>query len=248
MRHSGWVTRAARIGIGFAALTLLAGAHAGAQYMDRQVTHFMLADQLEYRSSSTGRPVQWDLSGWIGNSYSRVWVKSEGDWSTMARDRDFDIRAEYSRLIAPFWELQGGVRLETRQRANRTDTRAHLDVGLLGLAPYWFELEPELFIAQDGQVSARLTAEYDVFITQRLIAQPRFETYGAASENWAFGVGSGLNYVEPGLRFRYEFRRELAPYVGVEWYRKLGSTADRARDDGERIGDLALVAGMRAWW
>ena len=226
---------------------LVLATHAEAQFMDRQITVFTAADQLEYGTTQPGRPIRWDLAGWVGNSYKRLWIKSEGDWNTSGGGNEFDLRAEYSRLISPFWEIQGGVRLEGLRRGSRTDTRGHLEFGLLGLAPYWFQLEPELFIAQDGQVSARLTAEYDLLITQRLIAQPRVETYVAFSENRTFGVGSGLNYIEPGFRLRYEIRREFAPYVGVNWFRKLGGTASLARRDGEKFGDPALVIGVRAW-
>lgn len=239
--------RAAWTGLGVTAAILGLAEQASAQFMDKQITVFTLADQLEYSTTGSGRPVQWDVSGWVGDSYTRLWVKSEGDWETVGGTRQFDLRAEYSRLIAPFWELQGGVRLEVSRRGARTNTRGHLDLGLLGLAPYWFELEPELFIAQDGQVAVRLTAEYDLLLTQRLVAQPRFETYAAFSENQTFGVGSGLNYVEPGLRLRYEIRRELAPYIGLDWQRRLGGTARLARAAGEDAGDLALVAGVRVW-
>ena len=218
------------------------------QFVDRKITVFTLADQLEYNRTGSGRPVQWDLSGWVGGSYARLWIKSEGGWNTVGRGGQFDLRAEYSRLITPFWDLQAGVRLEARRSGARTDTRGHLTFGLLGLAPYWFELEPELFIAQDGQVAVRLTAEYDLLLTQRLIAQPRFETYAAFSENQTFGVGSGLNYVEPGLRLRYEIRREFAPYIGLDWLRRLGGTARLARADGENAGDLGFVAGVRVWY
>ena len=220
---------------------------ASAQFMDRQITVFTLADQFEYRPSGSGRPLQWDLAAWVGDSYSRLWIKSEGDWNTARGGTELDLRAEYGRLVLPFWELQGGVRIEGRRRGNLTDMRAHLELGLLGLAPYWFQLEPEFFIAQDGQVSARLTAEQDLLLTQRLIVQPRLEVYGAFSENRTFGVGSGFNYVEPGVRIRYELRRELAPYVGVEWLRELGNTARLARSDGEATSKVALVAGVRVW-
>lgn len=245
MRIGG--ARVGWIGVGLAAALLGLPERASAQLMDQEIAVFTLADQLEYNPTGLGRPAQWDLAGWIGDSYTRLWIKTEGDWETVGGARTFDVRAEYSRLITPFWGLQGGVRVEAHRRANRTDTRAHLDVGLLGLAPYWFELEPELFIAQDGQVSARLTAEYELLLTQRLVAQPRFEVYGAFSENQTFGVGSGLNYVEPGLRLRYELRREFAPYIGLDWLRRLGSTARLARLDGQGAGDLALVFGVRAW-
>ena len=234
-------------GAAVAAAILSGAGPAAAQFVDKQITVFTLADQLEYNGAGAGRPVQWDMSAWVGNSYTRLWVKSEGEWNTAGRGGQFDLRAEYSRLLTPFWELQAGVRLEARRSGTGTDTRGHLTFGLLGLAPYSFQLEPELFIAQDGQVAVRLTAEYDFLFTQRLILQPRFETSAAFSENRTFGVGSGLNYVEPGLRLRYEVRREFAPYVGLDWLRRLGGTARLARGDGQDAGDLALVTGVRVW-
>ena len=241
------VRRALRAGAGVTVLSLALAGRAPAQYMDRQINLFTRADQFEYRSSVPERPLQWELAGWVGNSYTRLWVKSEGDLSTAGEGGDFDVRVEYSRLIAPFWELQGGVRVESRRRGDRTDTRSHLSVGLLGLAPYWFQLEPEFFIGQDGQISARVTAEYDLVITQRLVAQSRVEMLGAFTENREFAVGSGLNYVEPGLRILYEVRREFAPYVGVEWRRQYGGTARLARTNGDVASDVALVVGLRAW-
>lgn len=234
-------------GAGVVAAILGGAGPAAAQFVDQRIAVFALADQLEYNRNGAGRPVQWDLSGWVGNGYTRLWVKSEGDWNTVGRGGQFDLRAEYSRLITPFWDFQAGVRLEARRSGTRTETRGHLTVGLLGLAPYRFQLEPEVFIAQDGQVAVRLTAEYDLLLTQRLIVQPRFETYAAFSESRTFGIGSGLNYIEPGLRLRYEVRRELAPYVGLAWLRRLGGTARLARGNGQDARELALVAGIRVW-
>lgn len=39
-------------------------------------------------------------------------------------------------------------------------------------------------------------------------------------------IGSGVSSVEACLRLCYEFRKEIAPSVGVEWSRALGDTAD----------------------
>jgi copper resistance protein B len=44
---------------------------------------------------------------------------------------------------------------------------------------------------------------------------------------------------------RYEFRREVAPYVGLVRERLVGSTADLARADGLDPEDTSLVAGIR---
>jgi copper resistance protein B len=231
-----------------AAACLSVAGPVAAQHMDTHLAVFTLADQLEYNGTGTGRPVQWDVSAWVGTSYTRVAIRTEGGWNTLDSAAEFDLRAAYSRLISPFWELQAGARLEVSRRADGTDTRAHLAFGALGFAPYWFQLEPEVLIAQDGQVAVRLTAEYDLLLTQRLIAQPRFETYAAISENQAFGVGAGFNYVEPALRIRYEIRREFAPYLGLEWQRLLGDTARLAEADGQDAGELALLVGVRVWY
>lgn len=220
---------------------------ASAQTMDRRLTVFALADQLEYAPGRAGRRAWWDLAGWIGDSYSRVWIKTEGEWQFGGSGTEFDVRAEYSRLIRPYWDAQAGVRMDVNRSAGRTHTRAQVAVSLLGYTPYRFQLEPELYISQDGQVLARLTAELDLFLTQRFIAQPRFETFAAFSENQTFGVGSGFNYVEPGLRVRYEIRREFAPYVGLDWLRRLGGTARLAQAAGEARSQLALVVGLRLW-
>ncbi|REJ74567.1 MAG: hypothetical protein DWQ36_20695 [Acidobacteria bacterium] len=51
-----------------------------------------------------------------------------------------------------------------------------------------------------------------------------------------------------GLRLRHEIRRELAPYVGVEWSRLLSGTADLARDAGAEVEATRVVAGLRFWY
>ncbi|MBU0799774.1 MAG: copper resistance protein B, partial [Alphaproteobacteria bacterium] len=75
-----------------------------------------------------------------------------------------------------------------------------------------------------GDLTARVEAEYDQRITQRLILQPRVEVEASASDVPELGLGSGLTHVEAGLRLRYEIIREFAPYVGVEWRGSFGGT------------------------
>jgi copper resistance protein B len=50
------------------------------------------------------------------------------------------------------------------------------------------------------------------------------------------------------LRLRYEITRELAPYIGFVWERKVGRTADLARGLGEEFDTPAFVVGMRFWF
>ena len=114
---------------------------------------------------------------------------------------------------------------------------------LEGLAPYWFELEPTLYLSQEGHVSAQLEVEYELLLTQRLVLQPRFEASVAIQDDPKLGVGSGLGDVELSARLRYEIVRELAPYLGVAWHRRVGDTADLARAAGKYVSNVSLVVG-----
>jgi copper resistance protein B len=219
------------------------------QIADDQAYTFVLFDQLEFAPARGGDPVRYDVVGWHGGDFDRVWFKGEGEQATgLGGPGEAEFQVLYGRLISAFWDLQAGVRIDARYGPGDDAARAHLVVGIQGLAPYWFELEPALFVSQKGDVSARLTAEYDMLFTQRLIGQPRLEINGAVQEVAEFGIGPGLNELELGWRLRYELRRELAPYLGVSWLRKFGGTADLARAEGAEADDLSVVAGLRAWF
>ena len=219
-----------------------------AQVMDNKVYSLVLFDLLEYQQTGAENPVTWDMLWWIGGDFTRLWIKSEGAHSTTVGSGDVEVQALFSRLFAPFWEWQAGLRLDIRYGAGTARTRVLAVVGLEGLAPYWFEMEPAVFVSQDGDISARVTTTYDMFVTQRLIAQPRIEVNAAVQDVPEFGVGSGLNDLDLGFRLRYEIRREYAPYVGISWLRRFAGTADLARLSGEAVSDLAAVGGLRVWF
>jgi copper resistance protein B len=109
-------------------------------------------------------------------------------------------------------------------------------------------VDGSLQLSEDGDISATFEGEIDLLITQRLIAQPRFATNLALQEVEEWGVGSGINNVQLGFRLRYEIRREFAPYVGISWNQKLGSTADFARLEGGEVSTLGVVGGVRMWF
>ena len=60
--------------------------------------------------------------------------------------------------------------------------------------------------------------------------------------------GTGASGLELGLRLRYEIRREFASYIGVNWDKLFGGTADYAREEGESTNDLQFVVGVRTWF
>jgi len=219
-----------------------------AQVADNAIRTFVLFDQLEQRDVRGAHPVAWDIIGWVGGDFNRFWFKSSGAHATRGGGADAEFEALYGRLVAPFWDLQIGARVDTRVDDGARRTRASALVALEGLAPYWFELEPSLSISDRGDIAAEFKATYDLFVTQRLIVQPRLDLRAAVQEVRSFGVGSGLNDAAIGLRLRYELRRKLAPYAGINWTRSFAGTADLARAAGERTSTAALLGGIRVWF
>lgn len=209
----------------------------------------LLLDQLEYRLGEGDDQFRWDAEGWYGGDFNRFWFKTEGEQTVQGPSAGrAEIHGYYSRLIAPFWDAQIGLRYDQLWEPGNDPSRFFAAIGVQGFAPYRFEVTPALFISEDGDFSARLTASKEYRITQRLVAQGRFETEIAAQDVPKFGVGEGFNSVELGLRLRYEIRREFAPYIGVSWERKLGQTADFARQAGDNPDVLHFVAGLRLWF
>lgn len=216
-------------------------------HMEWGTTAFLLIDQLEVAPTADDRPVALDAAGWWGGAYNRAWFRLEGEQLTTESIGEVEGQLLYGRTVAPFWDALVGVRVD-RRWGNGADTRAHFAVGLEGLAPYWFELAPTLFVSQDGDLSARLEAEYELLLTQRAVLTPELELNAALTDVPEWEIGAGLNDYELGLRLRYEIRRELAPYAGWVWARRLGKTADIARDAGGEIGESGFVAGLRMWF
>lgn len=185
----------------------------------------------------------WDVQGYYGTPTSRLWVKSEGEGERGAGPEDAELQALYSSAIRPFWDLQAGVRHDFAG----PDT-THAVIGIQGLAPYMFELDAALFLSTRGDLTARIEAEVDQRITQRLILQPRVEANLSAQDIPVLGIGAGIDQIEAGVRLRYEIRREFAPYIGIEQSWRIGQGADYARLRGEDPSVTSLVAGIRFWF
>lgn len=216
---------------------------------DRMKFNYVLVDRLEFSSGDAADALSLDAEGWYGGDKNKFWWKAEGTSQLSGRSEgEGEVQALYSRLVAPFWNFQTGLRYDRTWGAGSDRGRTFAVFGFEGLAPYWFELEPTLFVSEHGDISARLAATYDVLLTQRLILQPRFDLNAALQDAPKFGVGSGLNNVELGLRLRYEIRREFAPYVGLTWTRQTGQTADLSRAAGDPVDDFRFVLGLRLWW
>ena len=217
---------------------------------DTATYSFLLFDLLEYQRDTDGLDaLRWDILGWLGGDYNRFWFKSEGRKVFSSREgSEVEAQALYGRLIAPFFDLQVGLRYDQRLQRGANPTRVYAVIGVQGLAPYWFDIEPTLFISNKGKVSVRLTATYDILLSQRLVLQPRLETNLAFQKDEAIGIAAGLNDVELGGRLRYEIRRAFAPYIGVTWKESIGATHRLTTREGGDPSHLAFVAGVRLWF
>jgi copper resistance protein B len=210
---------------------------------DDPLMAMLLVDQLEIRNTKGDNPLVWDAEGWAGKDLHKLWFKTDGEYVD-GQVEEAELQALYSRAVAPYWDLQLGWRHDYRP----SQKRDWLAFGLKGLAPYYFDIDTALFVGDNGRTSARLQAEYEVMLTQRLILVPEIEVNLYGKNDPATGTGSGLSDIEAGLRLRYEVRRELAPYIGVNWTRLYGQTADYAREEGDDIDDVQFVFGIRVWF
>jgi copper resistance protein B len=147
-------------------------------------------------------------------------------------------------LISYYFDAQFGIRQDFSKKSSRT----YAVIGVEGLAPGFIEIDADAYISQKGEVSASITAFHDLLITNRLILQPRIDVKLQAQPVADLELGAGITDFELGARLRYEFTRNVAPYIGVNWDRKVGQTATIARNSGEAVSSVSFVAGVRLFW
>ncbi|WP_244545706.1 copper resistance protein B [Fodinibius roseus] len=238
------------------AIIVIAGSSAFAQkapefsndlMMDDKTYGYLIAEKLEYRSVSGANPLMWEVQGYVGKDLNKFWFKSHGEALAAESEAEMEFQGLYSRGITPYFDIQGGIRYDLAYEGSGNQSRGFAVVGVQGMAPYFFHVDGGMFVSEDGDLSASLEAEYDLLFTQRLIGQPIFETSIAVQDVPEWGVGSGINNIGLGFRLRYEFAREFAPYIGVNWERKLGKTADMARTGGH-VSTLSMLGGVRMWF
>lgn len=204
----------------------------------------LLFDQLEWRDAGDGADgLAWNLRGRVGDSRDRLWLRSEGERHDGTTDEG-DMELLWGRPLDAWWDVVAGVRHDI----GHGPARDWVAVGVQGLAPYKFEVEATAYLGTGGRTALRAEAEYDVLLTNRLVLQPSLGVEVHGRDDRERRIGAGLSEAELGLRLRYEFRREFAPYAGVVWSRSYGRTAGFARADGADDTERMWVAGFRFWF
>ncbi len=202
-----------------------------------------IVDKVEYRKTSGHDHFAWEADAWLGHDMNKAWLKTEGE-NSEDRTEEAELQLLYSRAITTNWDFQVGWRGDFQPKPERN----WLAVGFRGLAPYHFDIDIAAFIGESGRVSLRADVDYEILFTQRLVLVPEIEVDWFGEDDPARVIGSGLSSIEVGLRLRYEIRREFAPFLGLNWWTKLGDTKTIASAVGDETRDLELVLGLRMWF
>nr|WP_226986487.1 copper resistance protein B [Saccharophagus degradans] len=202
----------------------------------------IISDRLEYQEKYES--TVFDLQAWYGTTYNRLVVKTEGDIvEGTLEESSTDVL--WSRAFNAYFDTQLGARIDTYDEG---EDRQWLALGFQGLSPYWFELDVTAYLGDDGRTALSAEAEYELLFTQRLILQPRMEINLFGKDDPENGLGSGLTNMSAGLRLRYEFSRQFAPYIGLEWSRSFGDTADYLQAAGKDKSSSQVLAGLKFWF
>jgi copper resistance protein B len=214
----------------------------GAPVDDERIFYHAMLDQLEGRFGSTNS-FRWEGEAWAGTDAHRLWLKSEGTL-TGGEVENGQQQLLYSRPISTYFDAQIGARYDL----DSLPGRGWGAIGIEGLAPLFFRVAATGYVSGDGHLAAKLEGSYDLLITQQLILQPQIEINFYTRDDPVRRIGSGLSDIDAGIRLRYEITRKLAPYVGVTYDGKFGSTASFAAGAGEPTNEIRFTVGMRAWF
>ena len=197
-----------------------------------------MAENLEYQFKDV-KAISWDTYAYIGYDINKLYIYSEGEKANEASSPESENQLVFSRAISPYWDIQFGLGYDKNEDSSQTWGL----IGVQGLAPYFFETRATLLVGEDGNIGIRIEFEYEALLTQRLVLSPSIELSAYTKDTLDMGIGSGLSNITLGARLRYEFVREFAPYVGVEWSKNYANT-----EELNPFNEFYSVAGLRFWF
>jgi len=213
------------------------GQYSYAAGADDPIRTMLIVDKFEILNNEENSR-EWEGSFYVGYDIDKLYLYSQGEATKdglQASQNDL----VYSRAIAPFWDMQAGIAYDK----NSDDSRTWGEIAIAGLAPYFFEARAALLLNSEGNVGLRLDLEYEALITQKLILTPSLEADFYTQDDPEMRTGSGLSSMEAGLRLRYEFIREFAPYIGVTWEKTFGNAHDY-----NPVDETNVLVGVRFWF
>ena len=200
-------------------------------------------DRLERVDGDDGAATAWKFAAMVGRRFRQA---------ARAQRRRARARRIRARRRGGPWESRGrSVLGYASRRAPRFRPRRRSELGCVrrsGTRAVLVRIGATAYVGDAGRTALRLEIDYDLSLTQRLILQPRLELNAYGKSDPAAHIGSGLSDAEVGLRLRYEIRREIAPYIGIEHVRRFGATASLARTKAwtraGHVGSPAFGSGI----
>ncbi|WP_343211373.1 copper resistance protein B (plasmid) [Aliisedimentitalea scapharcae] len=223
----------------------LAGAMAMAWALPTQAEQLIYgfqAEQLEYRQGDGEDSFVWDFDALIGTDEQKLVWRSEGERVQGAGG--FETLENQLRLqfpVSTFFDAVVGIQAST---PDGLPDRYNAVLGLKGLAPQWFEIDADLYLSDNSFF--RFEGEYEAMLTNRLILTPNLELTVPLQDDLAYDQAAGGATIEAGLRLSYDLiDRAVSPYIGVNYERSYGGTADLIRAAGDENGTFSVVFGTK---
>ena len=178
----------------------------------------------------------------IGTDENRLFIEANSEKSE-SNDPKYAVSALYSRNVAPFWDVQAGVRY-SENKNNSSSDRVDGVIGILGLAPYFFETQAYLYGGENNFWGASFELERDLLLTQKLITQPYIEADVIFSDDSNYAAKSGLSELKTGIKTRYEITKRIKPFIDVAYQYEKGQKATSMQEATESEKGWKYGAGI----
>ena len=178
----------------------------------------------------------------IGTDENRLFIEVNSE-KPESSDINYDISALYSRNVAPFWDVQAGVRY-SEDKNSPNNNRIDGVIGILGLAPYFFETQAYLYGGENNFWGASFELERDLLLTQKLITQPYIEADVIFSDDSNYAAKSGLSVLKTGIKTRYEITKRIKPFIDIGYQYEKGQKATSMQDATESEKGWKYGAGI----
>ncbi|MGN7836651.1 copper resistance protein B [Acinetobacter schindleri] len=178
----------------------------------------------------------------IGTDENRLFIEANSEKSE-SNDPKYAVSALYSRNVAPFWDVQAGVRY-SEDKNNSSSDRVDGVIGILGLAPYFFETQAYLYGGENNFWGASFELERDLLLTQKLITQPYIEADVIFSDDSNYAAKSGLSELKTGIKTRYEITKRIKPFIDVAYQYEKGQKATSMQEATESEKGWKYGAGI----
>lgn len=198
-------------------------------------------DRLEIRDPGSDDGLYLEGEASIGRDAYEFIVKAEIEREHGLTDES-EIQVLYSVPISTYWDMYAGIRKDFKPDPSRAWGVLAID----GLAPGFIEVDASVFLGESGRTALRIEAEHEIALTDYWTLTPEIEVYVSGQNDEVMEVGSGLSEIEASLLLSYEKHPKFVPYIGVNWTKVYGESADYAEEEGEDDSETVFVVGVSA--